>query len=472
MRALHDVGWTAAEAACGAGLAVVSGFALAHLIGPAALGLGAAMVAPNVLLWILANALYADAIVQRGRLGAGGIAAACRASFVVGCGCALAQVAVGPPFAAMLGAPQARAMALLLALPLPLVGLSAVAQGLLVRQRRYRSLAFRTIIGQGGATCLGLIVALRGGGAWAPVAQQSASAILGACVLLSHAPPPWRGRPDWRAAAEMLRLGAPLVASTVVQSSRYRVFAVLVGASAGAAVLGQVHLAFRIVDTLRELTNNALWRLLLPRFARLQKDRAALLAGIDRALGVYALVALPGFALLLVLMAPFLLAVLGPAWLPAAAAAAPLVGLAWLNLLSFAAGAAVIASGHTAGFLGFNLLSLGLTMLLWLLVRPGSPGSCALVWAEAQVIAMPVAFWLAWHRLGIGPWRQLRAGLPALLVALLAAAAGTMLPAWTDVDPAPAAQIAARLLGWAVVALPGMALLARTIPLRRPVRAT
>ena len=51
---------------------------------------------------------------------------------------------------------------------------------------------------------------------------------------------------------------------------RYRLFAVLIGAYAGAAVLGEVHLAFRLVDTLRDLTFTALWRLMLPALCRIR----------------------------------------------------------------------------------------------------------------------------------------------------------------------------------------------------------
>ena len=91
----------------------------------------------------------------------------------------------------------------------------------------------------------------------------------------------------------LLALGIPLTASTLVSIARYRLFAVLIGGTAGATVLGQVHIAFRLVDTVRELTFTALWRLMLPRFAEHQHDRHAMLAQVDRWLRVCAAAVLP-----------------------------------------------------------------------------------------------------------------------------------------------------------------------------------
>jgi O-antigen/teichoic acid export membrane protein len=63
---------------------------------------------------------------------------------------------------------------------------------------------------------------------------------------------------------ELLWIGLPLTVSTLLQHGRYRVFALLIGGTAGAASLGQVHMAFRLVDAVRELAFTAQWRLMLP----------------------------------------------------------------------------------------------------------------------------------------------------------------------------------------------------------------
>ena len=78
-------------------------------------------------------------------------------------------------------------MALLLAVPFPFVGMGGAVQGLLTRQRRYRALAARTLLGQGAGMVIGIALARAGAGAWAPVAQQASGSLLAALVLIAVA---------------------------------------------------------------------------------------------------------------------------------------------------------------------------------------------------------------------------------------------------------------------------------------------
>ena len=57
-------------------------------------------------------------------------------------------------------------------------------QGRLTRDRNYRALAGRTLIGQGLGTLAGIAAALAGAGAWSLVAQQAVTATAGALALL------------------------------------------------------------------------------------------------------------------------------------------------------------------------------------------------------------------------------------------------------------------------------------------------
>ena len=117
-----------------------------------------------MLLWVGVNALFADAIVQRGSIDDIILASAVWASTAVGCAAAVLQAGSGWLLAWMLDDPRLVPMALLLALPLPFVGMGGALQGLLTRQRRYRALAARTLIGQGAgmAAGVGLAFAPRG----------------------------------------------------------------------------------------------------------------------------------------------------------------------------------------------------------------------------------------------------------------------------------------------------------------------
>jgi PST family polysaccharide transporter len=188
-----NVFWAGFEAAVSALLSFISAFIVARLVGPAEVGIGAAVVAVHVLLWVAVNALFADALVQRSEMDDATFSSALTASIAIGCIAALLQIALGHPLAWSLSDSRLTMMSAVLALPLPLVGAAGPVQGLLTRNRAYRILAWRTLIGQGLGTLAGIISALLGAGAWALVMQQLIISGAGALALLLHCPMRLRG---------------------------------------------------------------------------------------------------------------------------------------------------------------------------------------------------------------------------------------------------------------------------------------
>src|SRR5208283_1973214 len=287
MRRRH-VFWSGLDAAAAAVMSFVSAFAVARMVGPAEVGIGAAAIAVHVMLWVLLTASFADAIVQRTGLSDAEAASAFWAAVLAGVVLGIAQAGSGLLLSPALHDPRLLPMGVALALPLPLVGAAAVAQGIATRARSYRLLATRTVIGQGlGAVC-GLVAAACGAGAWAVVIQQAVGSAAGALTLVVSCRLLPRPRARLREVGGMLAVGLPLALSTLVQTGRYRLFALLLGAVAGPGPLGQIHLSFRLVDTLRDLTATALWRLMLPELSERQRDPQGQLAAADRYLAAYA----------------------------------------------------------------------------------------------------------------------------------------------------------------------------------------
>jgi PST family polysaccharide transporter len=422
----RDVFWSALEAVGSAIFSVAAAFIIARLIGPRELGVGAAAVAVHVLLWVAVNALFADAIVQRDDIDETMLSSAYWASTAVGCGAAVAQAASGWLLAAMLNEPRLVPMSCVLALPLPFVGTGGALQGLLTRQRRYRALAARTVFGQGIGMALGVALAQLRAGAWAVVAQQATGSLLSAIVLIVLVNPRPRFVCRWHAVRALLRVGLPLTGSTLLQIGRYRVFAILIGGTAGATALGQIHVAFRLVDTVREITFTALWRLLLPILAEHQHDPRALLREVDRLLRLSGAVVLPLCGGLAVTLAPISTLILGPAWRDAGQAGEPLVALMALLALMFPSGAALVAAGFARYTLYANVAGLIAILCFVPLVRPETPWTAVLVWCGAQIFVSPYSLWVNGRALGSGPLRPLRAGLPMALASGTAVAAALM----------------------------------------------
>ena len=176
--------WSVLEAMTAAVLSIVTSFAVARIIGPAELGVGAAATMLHVLLWVVTNALFADAIVQRAAINDRILSSAFWASVTVG-GLAMGvQAASGLGLAALIDDNRLIPMSLILAVPLPLVGAAGVVQGVLTRERAYRLLALRTLVGQGLGTVVGVWAANAGAGAWALVWQQAIGSGVGALTMI------------------------------------------------------------------------------------------------------------------------------------------------------------------------------------------------------------------------------------------------------------------------------------------------
>ena len=454
-----NVFWSGFEAALSAILSFASAFIVARLVGPAEVGIGAAAVAVHVLLWVAVNALFADALVQRATLDDASASSAFWTAILVGCAAATLQAALSWPLAWSLADHRLLAMSAVLAVPLPVVGAAGILQGLLTRDRAYRTLAGRTVIGQGLGTMTGITAALAGAGAWALVLQQLVISLAGALALLLRCS--WRPQRIWRQqhVREMLHIGLPLTASTLVQHGRYRLFALLIGGTAGAAALGQVHMAFRLVDTVRELAFTAQWRLMLPLLSRRQHDLPGLHIALDRCLAWSSLLAFPLCGAMAVSIQPVVRMLLGPVWQPSGVAALPLIGLTTWLFLAFPAGVAVIARGEPRYTLIANIAGTLATLLGVLLIRPASPLQAVMVWLSAQLFVSPYILQANAHVLRTHLLRPLQAGAPMLAATLLATIAAFVVPQVLGAPASPVTLIALRLLTAAAIGVPAIIVL-------------
>ena len=191
---------------------------------------------------------------------------------------------------------------------------------------------------------------------------------------------------------------------------RYRLFALGIGAIAGPASLGQVHLAFRLVDSARELMMTALWRLMLPGMARCQNDPPALLGCVDRQLGRLGWVVFPVCGGMALAMVPMVTALLPPVWQASGEAALPLIGLMVFILIGFPGGIALVAGGQPIFALYTNIAGLVVVLAGLLVFRPTTPMAAVLVWTGAQLATNPYNLVMNARRLGVGLLRPMQGG--------------------------------------------------------------
>ena len=205
-------------------------------------------------------------------------------------------------------------------------------------------------------------------------------------------------------------------------------------------------MAFRLVDTVRELAFTAQWRLMLPLLSERQDDLPGLHARMDRCLSWSSFVAFPLCGAMALTIQPVVQWLLGPVWQPSGIAALPLIALAAWLFLAFPAGVAVIARGQPRYTLIANVAGMCATVIGVLLLRPTSPLGAVLVWLGAQMFVSPYIMFANAHVLRTGLLRPIRAGLPMLRVMLLATLAAFLVPYALGPTDAPVSLIVTRLL--------------------------
>ena len=452
--------WIVAETATSAVFSLVGLLFVARVIGPQQAGLGALAASAFLLIEGPASMLFGDALMQRRDLTPEHIATAFWVTLGVSLAAAGLLVLLAPLIAAASGLPEMVPMLQVLALLLPLSGLGGMFSGLALRERWYRLLALRTLLGQPLALAVGVGAGMHGAGAWALVAQQSVASIAGFALMAlwfrdwrTVGPKPRIDRP---ALKELWAVAGPQVTALVVMTGRYRAFLLVLGLTSSELVVAATHVAFRMVDVAGSIVVSAIGRLAAPRLAALQHNRTALAESFGMLARWQSLGGLP-VALGLAVVAPRLIeAMMGPEW-AGAAAPAQVVGI---SAALWIAGGPVMALWLAMGRTRMNLWVQGiacvLPLLLMAVVQPSTPAMAAWCWASTALLLPAGQLHLALKALHRG-WLWLAQWMaPALLAALAMLVGAEALHRATAGWQAPyalAAMIATGGLAWAAALL-------------------
>lgn len=420
-----NVAWSGLDAMFGSIQALVAAFVVARLVGPAEVGIGATVVATQLIAAQILSSL-SDVIVQRERMDERIASSATCYLLLTAFGLGVAVFGAGLPVGALLEDQRVVAMSVWMAASLLPHAYAAALSQWLVRQRDFRTLFWRGAVSATVAMIVGIGMAVFGWGAWAVVVPSAAIPFLSAAVTAWLCPwhPSWRWR--WREVAPLLPFAVPQMFNGLAWGVRYRLFFTVLAASATPQAMGFVHMAFRAVDSVGVLLFSTAQRLMLPQMARLQTDVPTLRGVHDRFVRLVALVALPAFAGLGLCVAPVFRLGLGPGWEPAAAGAVPLAVLGAWQAWRLPTGAANTARGLSGPTMLLGFFVLGLTLGLQLLLRPTTPVSAALVWIAPMALSIWPSQLIARRALHASLWALLRPGLPAMAATLVALGAAVL----------------------------------------------
>jgi O-antigen/teichoic acid export membrane protein len=283
-----------------------------------------------------------------------------------------------------------------------------------MREQRFRLLAMRVLVGQPLALGAGLLAAHGGLGAWAMVVNQAVATASVFALFLMFGRLPLRPALDLAALRELW----PVAGHRSGPSRHARalpLFLLALGAMVAEAVLGQAHLAFRMVDAVAMMVWQAAARIGMPRLCALQHDRPALAACYGQIAQLQALLGVSSAVGIALVADDLVLALLGPEWAGTGSAAAV---AAWAAALTFLHGnhfSLFVAVGKARLNLHVAAAQLAVPLLALLLLQPATPTGVALAWATGSLVVTPPVAWVVLRELDRSlPW-LLRQVAPAIL---------------------------------------------------------
>ena len=161
-----------------------------------------------------------------------------------------------------------------------------------------------------------VLLAFSGFGVWSFILGLVARSIGGTGLIYLMAPWPLGWRWDWKRIRRLMRFGIPYQGVDIVSFIKDSINPILIGRLSGAAAMGYVNWA----GTVAVYPVFALWqfvRLYFPTFSRLQSNRPALTAAVEKVLRWNNLIAFGLFAVLISQAREVTVILFGEKWLPA-----------------------------------------------------------------------------------------------------------------------------------------------------------
>lgn len=431
--------WTLLESFGLSGLSVVTLVVLSRYLGPEEFGVASVALAIVQMLVVLVERLFHDPLIQRPALGPKDVDSAFTATLGLGVFLTVAVWLTAPTWGRMIGKPEMAPILQWMSISIFGAALASVLTALHRREMAFHALAVRSLAARSSAAVIAVVMVVAGLGVWSLVAQQVLTFTLSAAALwwLSAVARPKFG---WSTAAvkDLLKVGIPTTLQQFIWIANSRVFLVFAGAQLSAAAVGQIALAFRVVDMMRDMLAQAVSQLALPLFARVERDGGDRTVVFIKAVAMTSVSMFPVFACL-ALMAPEVVEVaFGARWIPAA----PYVSMLALLTVHFFPRMFVTpllsALGRPSSIMVGSLSQTVFMVLMFTVAATHpSPALVMAVWAGRLLISTPIDMWFLKKLSGIGYVDQWRgAFVPALACAV--AAAGVLGLQWVWTPPASA----------------------------------
>ena len=408
---------------------------LTRLITPADFGVVAAASTITPFILLLADLGLSTYVVQEKQLSqrllsTGFWYSASMAALLAG-----AMVLSAPLIADAFSLPEATPVLRGLSLSVVLVVLASVPTALLRRRMRFRLLASQGIVATLAAQVVAILLALGGAGAWALVAQLIVSQAI-ACVLAWRVAR-WRPGLDFSRSEfmDIARFGSKVVMVELVATFRATAEAVIISNALGAAALGYLAIAQRLIGVMQELGASALVPVSTVVFAKVRDSASRLKSAYVKAQRISYAAVSPLMAVVVVggpILVPL---IFGDGWEQSVPVAQALALAAIITLGAMLDHGLHYGVGRPGRWLAYAVLVDALTVAVTAMVAPNGLTWVAVGFVLVALVAT-VARWILVGRLLGLPFLSLAGTFLSACVALAGSiGAGFVVRAGTDAWP-------------------------------------
>lgn len=337
--------WSYALTAGRLGTTTIVTFVLAHMLGPHAFGVVATALLFVMITQMLLQQTLLTTIIQREQLDDDHLDAGFWLVIIGSLGLTALAAGAAPLWASFNNQPEITTVCIALTPMILLQGLTVVPEAIMRRKMTFRPLAIRTLIATVLGGVVGIVMAFAGYQAWALVAQQLVTGVVGAVVLWGVTA--WR--PRWRlprqAVKDLWGFSSQAALGGIGVFLAIRIDVLVLAKFFGPVAVGLYRIAQRLPDMLTEVTSRSLQQVSLPELARLQRKPAELGDRLAKMLHVSAVAGLPALGILAAVAKP-LVAMLGPEWSPAGTGMQLLCIVGIVNVYGVLLGPALQAVGR------------------------------------------------------------------------------------------------------------------------------
>jgi PST family polysaccharide transporter len=289
----HGLKWSFINMAVGRAASILSGIVLARILVPDDYGVFApALALVNILFGLNDLGLLLALVRWKGDLREAARTAqtiAMAFSGLLYAGCFL----LAPWFARTMGSPDSAAVLRVLALTVFIDGITTVAHGLLVRDFRQDRFAKAEFAGMPVGIGLSIGLAAAGAGVWSLAIGQLVANVVSGAMLLRAAPFHVGLGFSWSVARPMLTYGLPLAGTSLVEYSLLNADYLIVSRALDPAAVGIYLLAYNVSNWPLSIITDAVRRVSIAGFARMEHEAESLSRGFSRAFSALMTTAFP-----------------------------------------------------------------------------------------------------------------------------------------------------------------------------------